>query len=584
MTAARRLKTERHLSSAGKPNLYIEVRQRGVLQTALTLAPAKRRRVITLGSKPSCDLWVQYGRMPSAIKTFFVEGEHFGLMLEPRFSGMINTGHEFGSVAEKLRPQGALTALAAINVPLAIALATGSRGVLNLEGYDILFKVEKAAPLPKPVLASDHARRRLFDNLTQGSRLEKWPVLAAVICIGIMFVPLLAWVTAAPSTKPSSVLQLPQHVLYDFIHPEHFRYLPKIYGSSFNPDDAVPLAIKWVLELQQRWDAEDRGESYASPVPLLGDFNRPQLAQERVRRWQETVKRRHGALEATRVDPKSDRYFRFQKPYPTLVVQTSGSSAGSLYARQLSRIDGFDATYRALHSVILAEQEFLTQHYRERGYERKGLFVSPLPEARKDFEPDEAFANEGKMFAAAEGWAAFSSQRPYLLRGRKKSGRTLAEQKRNYPVPGLLQTGLLVPSFLVPRESGGTPGEAEAQLLSNTKYALGVLSIPPAPLPRGTIDQTELEAVLLDRREEVRGCYEDSLQRQADLEGTLRLGWWIDLSGKARTVQVAQSDLKSSESPRLISCLENLILSWNFPRPRHAAVRVVYPFRFVIEK
>jgi hypothetical protein len=123
--------------------------------------------------------------------------------------------------------------------------------------------------------------------------------------------------------------------------------------------------------------------------------------------------------------------------------------------------------------------------------------------------------------------------------------------------------------------------QQQDDLINNIKYALNLMTTPPPPLPTPVLNRAEVDAVILDRREEIRGCYEDALRREGALQGSLKVAWWIGTNGKARDIEIGKANLRHE---RLMSCMRNLILSWNFPKPRYGAVKVEYPFRFVIEK
>lgn len=576
----------KHAPRNTQGHLIIEVHQNGVLQTNLSMPPAKKRRIITFGSKRSCDLWIEHGRVPEALGTFFVENNGFGVLLEPRFSGMVNTGAEFATVADLLRPQGALTALGTISDPLKVKLEKGSRGMLRLGDFDILFKVDRPKPPERQLYLMEGAKGGAFSGIAEDSQPERWSGILALFFAAIMFVPLTVWLTTVPSDKPRQLSDLPLDTLVMFVHPEHYRYLPKIYGKAFEPHQAVAQAIHWVEELQARWDAEDRGQVHVSKIPILAGFRRDSELPQTVQSWRETVAKRHSELEAQRTSPRSERFYSFQRRYPLFVAKTSGETLGSLYVRQLNRVDNINAAYRSLKSLIMSEQGFLTAHYTERGFKRAARFLSPEPESGSDknFEPDVAHTLEHERYSLAEGWAAAASSSPYFLHAKFRSAPATESASAGMQTPLLVKTGLVAPAFLPEGVVGRASPEAEHNLVMNARYALGLLEVPPPAPTSATIDRSELEAVLIDRREEVRGCYEDALRHATATEGTLRVAWWIGLSGRARDVKVTRSDLDQGDARHLATCLENLILTWNFPRPRHAAIRVEYPFRFVIEK
>jgi hypothetical protein len=564
-----------------REHLIIEVRQNGVLQAALDLAPGKRRRLVHLGSKKSCELWVDLAQLPAELPLFYCESNRFGVLLEPRLAGIVNNGTEFANVAELLRPQGALSALASINDPLSVSLGAGARGMLHLGGYDILFKVERPATQNHRPYLGAGAGGGLLSAFAQETPQDKIAAALALVFALIIFVPACIWLLMAPSQKPTTIMDLPQPLLQTFVHPDHFRYLPKIYGETYNTQQSVHLALQWVQQLQLRWDAEEEGKAFASSVPLLAAYTRQGRTEAIVTGWQDSISQRHDALDAVRTNPKSDRYYSFQKPYPVLVTDTPGGTLGSLYTRQVNRIAAMDATYRSLRSLILSEQDYLGAHYSERGFDRETAFSAPTQENSKT---DDLFLKERERFAFAEGWAQRATQSRFFAVAQRPSSRLGEGAQVQRTVAVLMPTGFVAPRFLAPILGWQPSAESELYMLANAEYALGLRPVPPAPQPKAWIDRKEVNAVLIDRREEIRACYEDALRRKDDLEGTLLLRWSIAQTGKAKDIHLVGSGWAQNHHKGLMSCLENLILSWNFPRPRHAAVQVEYPFRFVIEK
>jgi hypothetical protein len=342
----------------------------------------------------------------------------------------------------------------------------------------------------------------------------------------------------------------------------------------------VALAVQWVMNLQHRWDAEDIGQQFHSKVPILGSFVREKSGEQIRMAWSTARAENFKRVDSVRTSSGSPRFFQYQSPYPEIVAHTSGESSGSLYLRHLKRIHDLDQAYSSLINMIREEQDFINSYLEERGIKRTGLFTTPSGWADAvDVETiDDAFDRERFMYNAAEDWAKRSERSMFWPAQRLRS----SERDRAVAVrPSILwlqKSSLISPHFL--DQQAGRSAHPEQDLVRNALYADRKLMIPPAPRPEPFIDLARVEYVLVDRREEIRGCYENALRRSPSLQGTMRISWWVALNGKAFDVKIVNFTLMN---PQLIHCVENLVLNWSFPKPVHGPVKVSYPFRFVAE-
>jgi hypothetical protein len=369
--------------------------------------------------------------------------------------------------------------------------------------------------------------------------------------------------------------------LQQFVHPDHFRYLPKIYGLQYSPDHSVEQAVEWITQLQARWNAEETGQKFNSSIPILKDFVRTDQFAGVEESWKEKVTKTQSEIEQSRTSKQSPRYYQFQKKSPVIVTTTAGAEKGSLYVRQLNRIQSIEASYGSMKTLVLAEQKFLKDYYAERGFESKEQFTAPHKTDAKNVETSPEFETEKELYAAADGWVQLANQSRFFSRRLASN----SDEQAKPTVVWLEKSGFIAPSFATEMNPDSLSLTLSAQqqddLINNIKYALNLMTIPPPPLPTPVLNRAEVDAVILDRREEIRGCYEDALRREGALQGSLKVAWWIGTNGKARDIQLGASNLRHE---RLMSCMRNLILSWNFPKPRYGAVKVEYPFRFVVEK
>ena len=128
--------------------LFIEVHQCGVLQETRLIKAGSGNKTVTFGNSRTCTLRVEFGKVPDSLKIFKAEGHSFFVLIEPRLTGFINSGSEFGTISDFLSPEGAISALATIADPFPVKLESGCRGVLQIGEFDILFKLERLV-LPK---------------------------------------------------------------------------------------------------------------------------------------------------------------------------------------------------------------------------------------------------------------------------------------------------------------------------------------------------------------------------------------------------------------------------------------------------
>jgi TonB family protein len=98
------------------------------------------------------------------------------------------------------------------------------------------------------------------------------------------------------------------------------------------------------------------------------------------------------------------------------------------------------------------------------------------------------------------------------------------------------------------------------------------------PTIEGQLDREIIQRVIREHRREVRACYEEALQRDADLEGRVVVAFLIAPSGRVAAANVAESTLRSDE---VETCLTRRVRQWRFPEPRGGgSVNVNYPFVF----
>jgi hypothetical protein len=127
---------------------------------------------------------------------------------------------------------------------------------------------------------------------------------------------------------------------------------------------------------------------------------------------------------------------------------------------------------------------------------------------------------------------------------------------------------------------GGAGGFGNSLLGSGEGRALSKLSAG-VPLSRdleleGGLDRSVIQATIAKYLSQVRACYENGLQRNPGLTGTVHMKFEISGEGHVRAANVGRSSL--GDVP-VESCISEKMLDWKFPKPLGGVtVKVAYPF------
>lgn len=97
----------------------------------------------------------------------------------------------------------------------------------------------------------------------------------------------------------------------------------------------------------------------------------------------------------------------------------------------------------------------------------------------------------------------------------------------------------------------------------------------PVPKWPGTLPLGVIRSTLADTKQNIRQCYERALKRTPRLTATFDIIITIDNSGAVSSATIKKSDL----SHTLTSCIEQQLLSVEFPPPNGGAMRLVMPIR-----
>jgi len=121
---------------------------------------------------------------------------------------------------------------------------------------------------------------------------------------------------------------------------------------------------------------------------------------------------------------------------------------------------------------------------------------------------------------------------------------------------------------------GGQAGYGEMKLAGS----LGAQALPvgsDAVVARG-LDRDQISAVIARNQGQVRFCYEQGLQQDANLAGRVTVDFTIGASGLVSDARVSQSTIKNAT---VEECIIQRLRSWKFPLPDGGVdVKVSYPF------
>ena len=100
----------------------------------------------------------------------------------------------------------------------------------------------------------------------------------------------------------------------------------------------------------------------------------------------------------------------------------------------------------------------------------------------------------------------------------------------------------------------------------------------PGATTGGTVMSRATIAAIVDGKlDTVRRCYERGLLDDPTFNGTIEMGWKIDVAGHVTSTNVAGA---GTRSPAIEECLHSEIMRWTFPASAEPVVIGSYPFTF----
>lgn len=566
LRSARSSKLYLHLTvlQQGAPQISARVPLKGLLSRGVRIGRARR-----------AELFVPYANLPEALRLFRAGRGKASVFIDPRLEGFLNDGNRFGTVREFIAPRGSLRDLATVLEPLEVPLGEGARGALRFGDFEILFRVDARTDTTLTTLLGrlpEGAGRSPLALPDSNDPLERHGVWIAALAAGLVVGPLVLWLLKAPKTEWTGIGNLPAAYANDIIHPEHYDVLPMVFRERVDSEPLARLAHEWISALHVRWSAAEQGRVEVSHIPMLGAFPAGGVGPVDVEAIERRARAAYAAFHTEKDRSPDDRYLKALKGYPRIMTSTAGGLQGSLYVRQVRRIQRLRDTAEALQSQALEEQEFLKSHYAQNNVVLKEPFEIPKmetitgPAPHPDFEIEKSRYEKARSAASA---ARGSPVRAKLVQWANDDARGGAS------VVWLGTDGALAPEFLSGRLV--IPATSAENLLENARYATGAIRLPPPPKPKPVINMLDVDLLVYAKREELRACYEAALRRDKSVGGTVEWLLDVDAGGVPRGVKVAKSDIQDRE---FLLCLRDRIKTWNFPAPKGGDIAFRYPFRF----
>lgn len=565
-----------HFGNRSKKNepdvrLRVQVFQGPAMQCEYQLKMDKAGRV-RIGRSENIELPLPFSAFAHDVVLFSTTKWGAFVHLDPRIEGFVSDGQRFGDVRDFIAPRGALKELASVLEPLEVPIPVGSRGVLQIFGYSVVFKVDRIRPeKTKPKIKG--APRSPFAPPPVNSMIEKTGFFMGVVASACVIFPLIFWLNKSKYQELSEIKDIPVRYATHLINADHFQILPWVFGSDFDQSKIVSQSVVWVDELKKKWTAEDNGQSYQSQLSAIGGFTRPANALKRRRNWQNALDEKWSVVAKQNETATPGTFVKGQSVYVPLRVVVSGGENGSISERIRSRVEKLDRTHAAVIGLIEAEHNFLKDHFGEMNAKIGQIFEPPKEEGLFFRRAEQEFSLERDRYHAAEGTAALA--RLNFSKKKMPASKAVVEKSLVWS-----SNSLVVPHVLTATDNSILTGSEEA-LLKNARLSLGLLPPPPAPKPVPKIDMTQVEVFVKGRTAEVKSCFDSALARDPKIGGSVVWQWTISEKGSVTKSKIAKSSIKDRD---FLGCLRKKISRWRFPKPEHGSVTISFPFRFVVRE
>lgn len=123
---------------------------------------------------------------------------------------------------------------------------------------------------------------------------------------------------------------------------------------------------------------------------------------------------------------------------------------------------------------------------------------------------------------------------------------------------------------------GGQGGYGNTSIASGEGAGISTIAVSQDAVLDGGLDKYVIAATIQKYINQVRACYENELQKNPGLAGTVRIDFEIGGSGTLNYSKVKKSTLGNKKAE---TCITGKMMAWKFPRPRGGVkVPTSYPF------
>ncbi|MCY4524055.1 MAG: AgmX/PglI C-terminal domain-containing protein [Halobacteriovoraceae bacterium] len=123
---------------------------------------------------------------------------------------------------------------------------------------------------------------------------------------------------------------------------------------------------------------------------------------------------------------------------------------------------------------------------------------------------------------------------------------------------------------------GGQGGYGNTSIASGEGAGISTIAVSQDAILDGGLDKYVLAATIQKYLNQVRACYENELQKNPGLAGTVHIDFEVGGKGMLNYSRVKKSTLGNSKAER---CITKKMMTWQFPRPKGGVnVPANYPF------
>lgn len=510
------------------------------------------RRTIKMGSKKNAEIFIPFLKTDIDVDMFRVGKGQAEVFLNERAEGFLNNVQQHSDIQDFLHAHESINNLYSAPSAPAVALPIGARGHMQLHGLEIIFKVAKATPpqTPQKITRKKISAETLVTKPKRRVSLEKKLLPIGVFSVGIAATAIALGLARAPASSGGGLLRVPMSTVTGFVAPETVRLLPYIYQQSFQIQNAIKLSLLWLVELNQRWNCAENGETCPAPViPLLAEAKNNLSPLPTIQNFSEKIEKNLSALKQKPLPQSTEPAPFVLNATLQLAAPVAGERGESNFVVLSRRIEQLQQTEKALFKQ--AQQEL----------------KNPLGEEQK------------LAYAQAENLAQQAQK--YHYRERLRAQIKKNAKKESGPVfissLGLISAQKSDFSLIHPEQSP----EMFTNLFHNAMYSSGTSVSPIQAKPKPTVPFESVESVLNNHKLEIKTCYNEALRQNINLQGEMVLTWKISELGKASDFHISKPNLADKV---LEACLASQLMAWDFPKAQNGEAEVNFEIIFKKEQ